>query len=70
MTKPEKTRSGKSKMAASKLQVRVNQLVQQIATKFQVQYLCFRGTAIQWNKSMIKQTEPGSGKSKMAAGEL
>ena len=44
-----RTGSGKSKMAASKLAIRLSKLVRKIATKFQVQYLCFGGSAIQWN---------------------
>jgi len=42
-----KTLSGKSKMAATKLEVRVSQLVHKMATKFQVLNLCFGGPAIQ-----------------------
>ena len=36
MIEPKETGNGKSKMAASKLQIRVTWLVQQMATKFQV----------------------------------
>jgi len=41
------TGSGKSKMAASKLQICLSQFVNKIATKFQRQYLCFCGPYIQ-----------------------
>ena len=42
-------RTGKSKMAAIKLAIRVPQLVQKIATKFLMLYVCFWDPAIQWN---------------------
>ena len=74
-TKRGETGSGKSKMAASKLEIHLSPHVQKIATKFQRLYLCFRGLcfrgpAIQWEWCQCRTTkrgETGSGKSKMAA---
>jgi len=40
MVRPKKTRSGKSKIAASRLEILVAQLVHKTAAKFQL-YLCF-----------------------------
>ena len=67
------TGNGKSKMAASKFQLRVTQLVQHIVTKFQVLYPGFEGQAKQWHwfhYSMIKPEETESRKSKMAVFKL
>ena len=42
------TESGKSKIAASKLEIRLSQLVHKIAAKSQHIYLGSWGSAIQW----------------------
>ena len=60
-------------MAASKLEIRISQLVYKIAMQFQRLYLCFQGPAIQWEWWQCRTTkrgETGSGKSKMAACKL
>ena len=64
------TGNRKSKTAASKLQIRISQLVHKITTKFKRLYLCFLGPAIQWDRwkcCTTKREETGSGKSKMVA---
>jgi len=60
-------------MAASKLRLRISQLVHMISTKFQRLNLCIRGPTINHGKlpcSTVKQKETGSGKFKMAASTL
>jgi len=47
--KMQETGSGKSKMAAIKLELLISQLVDKIGTRFQVRNLSFRGTTIQRN---------------------
>ena len=49
MTKPEETKSGKSKMVASKLEIRVSQHVHKMGTKFLALYLGFRCSTVQWD---------------------
>ena len=65
--------SGKSKMAATKLAIRASQLVHKMATKSQVLYLCFGGSAIQWNLWQYPMTKPeeiGIRKSNMLTSKL
>jgi len=49
------TGCGKSKMASCKLQIRLSQFVNKIATKFQRLYLCFWDPAIQNKLDYYKQ---------------
>ena len=70
---PDATGSGKSKLAACKLEIRITQRVHKLTTKFQRRYLCFRGPAIQWKLLQCcttKREETESGKSKIVACKL
>ena len=66
----DKTRSGKSKMAASKLQVHVSPVPDETSTKFRRLYLCFRGLAFHWDSWEYYATKPDVEKFKMAASKL
>ena len=57
-------------MAASKLQIHVFPLPDQISTKFSWLYLCFRGPAFHWDSWDYNATKPEGEKSKMVASKL
>ena len=66
----KKTGSGKSKMAAYTYEMRIYRLPDQIETRCQRLFLCFRGRPYQWDTYLYRTTKlegTGSGKFKMAA---
>ena len=62
---PDAIESGKSKMAACKLELRVSHLVHKIAMQFQWQYLSFRGPAIS-NGNIVNVVRPNRKKPEVA----
>jgi len=66
-TKPE---VDKTNMAASKLKMHVSPLPDEISTKFQRLYICFRGPAIDWDPQEYYATKPEVENTNMAASKL
>ena len=70
MIKQKETGSGKSEMAAGKLQLRISLLPDKISTKFQRLFQCFRSRAFHWDSWEYYWSKPEVEKFKMETSEL